>query len=138
LSLAHSAPPTFVYQIIAEKFNEMLEKKTGGEVTVKIFPGGQLGGEKDSLEAEIIGTLDMAITQSSLLALWEKQMVYIDVPYLYRDVDHALKVMNGPIGQAINEKMDGHGIKVLACYDLGFRCVYNRKKPIFTLRIWRV
>jgi TRAP-type transport system periplasmic protein len=132
LSLAHSAPPTFVYQIIAEKFKEMLENKTGGKVTVKIFPAGQLGGEKDSLEAEIIGTLDMAITQSSLLALWEKQMVYIDVPYLYRDIDHALKVMNGPMGQAINQKMERHGIKVLACYDLGFRCVYNRKKPIFT------
>lgn len=132
LSLAHAAPPSFVYQTIAEKFGEMLERKTGGKVGVKVFPGGQLGGEKDSLESQIIGTLDMAITQSSLLALWEKQMVYIDVPYLYRDVDHALRVMNGPIGQGINKKMEHHGIKVLACYDLGFRCVYNRKKPIFT------
>lgn len=131
LSLAHQAPTTFVYQIISEKFKEMLEKKVGAKTSIKIYPAGQLGGEKDFLEAEIIGTVDMAITQSSLLALWEKQMVYIDVPYLYRDTDHAIKVMNGPIGQSINEKMEKHGIKVLACYDLGFRCVYNRKKPIF-------
>lgn len=131
LSLAHQAPTTFVYQMIAEKFKEALEKKIGAKVSVKIFPAGQLGGEKDFLEAEIIGTVDMAITQSSLLALWEKQMVYIDIPYLYRDTDHAIKVMNGPIGQSINEKMEKHGIKLLACYDLGFRCIYNRKKPIF-------
>jgi tripartite ATP-independent transporter DctP family solute receptor len=132
LSLAHQAPPTFVYQIISEKYKEMLEKKVGDKVTVKIFPAGQLGGEKDFLENEIIGSLDMAITQSSLMALWEKQMSYIDIPFLYRDTDHAIKTMNGPIGQSINQKMEKHGIKVLACYDLGFRCVYNRKKPVFT------
>jgi tripartite ATP-independent transporter DctP family solute receptor len=131
LSLAHQAPTAFVYQIISEKFKEMFEKKVGAKASVKIYPAGQLGGEKDFLESEIIGTVDMAITQSSLLALWEKEMAYIDIPYLYRDTDHAIKVMNGPIGQAINKKMEKHGIMVLACYDLGFRCVYNRKKPIF-------
>ncbi len=132
LSLAHEAPPFFVYQIIAEKFRDILSEKSGGKVTVKIFPSGQLGGEKDTIEGEIIGTVDMAIVQSSLLALWENQMVYIDIPFLYRDVDHAIKVMNGPIGQSINKKMEKHGVMILACMNLGFRGIYNTKKPIYT------
>lgn len=131
LSLANEAPPFFVYTIISEKFKEMLEQKIGDKVSVKIFHSGQLGGEKDTIEGEMIGTVDMAIVQSSLLALWEEQMVYIDIPFLYRDIDHAIKVMNGPIGRSINNKMEKHGVKVLACMNLGFRGIYNRKKPIY-------
>jgi len=132
LSLANEAPPFFVYTIVSERFKKMVEDKVGSKVSIKLYPNGQLGGEKDTIEGEKIGTVDMAIVQSSLLALWEPQMVYIDIPFLYRDIDHAIKVMNGPIGQAINKKMEDHGIMVLACMNLGFRDVYNRKKPIFT------
>src|SRR4030042_5293176 len=131
LSLGHMAPTTFYYHTLAMRLKEMLEKKSGDKVTVKVYPAGQLGQEKDLLEGEKIGSVDMAITMTSLLALWEPQMTYIDIPYLYRDIDHAIKVMNGPIGQSINKKMENHGIMVLACYNLGFRSVYNRKRPIF-------
>ena len=131
LSLGHMAPTTFFYHTLAIKFKETLEKKSGDKVTVKVYPAGQLGQEKDLLEGEKIGSVDMAITMTSLLALWEQQMTYIDIPYLYRDVDHATKVLNGPVGMSINKKLENHGIMVLACYNLGFRSVYNRKRPIF-------
>jgi TRAP-type transport system periplasmic protein len=131
LSLAHQAPTTFVYQMIAERFKEMLEKKVGNRVTVKIYPQGQLGQEKDSLEGEIIGTVDMALVTSGLLTLWEPQMVYVDLPYLYRDIDHATKVTNGPIGESINKKLEKHGIMVLYLGDMGYQSIYNRKQPIF-------
>jgi TRAP-type transport system periplasmic protein len=131
LSIAHEAPEFFVYQIIAQKFKEMVEEQVGDKVEIKIYHSGQLGGEKDTIEGEIIGNVDMAIVQSSLLALWEPQMVYIDIPFLYRDVDHAVKVMNGPIGQSIHAKMEKHGVMVLAAMNLGFRGIYNTKKPIY-------
>jgi len=131
LSLGHMAPTTFYYHTLALRFKEMLEKKSGDKVSVKVYPAGQLGQEKDLLEGEKIGSVDMAITMTSLLALWEPQMTYIDIPYLYRDIDHATKVLNGPVGMSINKKLEDHGIMVLACYNLGFRSVYNRKRPIF-------
>ncbi|MBW1667801.1 MAG: TRAP transporter substrate-binding protein [Deltaproteobacteria bacterium] len=131
LSLANEAPPFFVYTVVSKKFKQMLEDKIGDKVNIKIYHSGQLGGEKDTIEGEIIGTVDMAIVQSSLLALWEPQMVYIDIPFLYRSVDHAIKVMNGPIGQSINKKMEKHGVMVLACMNLGFRGIYNRHRPIY-------
>ena len=124
LSLANEAPPFFVYTIVSEKFKEVLEKKAGDKVSVKIFHSGQLGGEKDTIEGEIIGNVDMAIVQSSLLALWEPQMVYIDIPFLYRDIDHAINVMNGPIGQSINsEGADEHakGTGMSCCNGITWR-----------------
>lgn len=131
LSLANEAPPFFIYTIISKKFKELIEDKIGDRVSIKIYHSGQLGGEKDTIEGEIIGTVDMAIVQSSLLALWEEQMVYVDIPFLYREIDHAIKVMNGPIGTSINKKMEKHGVKVLACMNLGFRGIYNSKRPIY-------
>ena len=131
LSLAHEAPAFFVYQIMAEEFKKLLEEKVGDRVTVKIYHSGQLGGEKDTIEGEIIGTVDMAIVASSLLALWEPQMSYIDIPFLYRDVEHAMKVLNGPIGESINKKMEKHGVMVLACMNLGYRGIFNNERPIY-------
>ena len=58
-------------------------------------------------------------------------MVYVDVPYLYRSIDHAMKVINGPIGKSINKNMEKHGIMVLAGMNLGFRSIYNSKRPIY-------
>lgn len=131
ISLANEAPPFFVYTMVSNEFKKLLEEKVGDKVTVKVYHSGQLGGEKDTLEGMMIGTVDMAIVQSSLLALWEKQMVYVDVPYLYDSIDHAMKVINGPIGKSINKKMEKHGIMVLAGMNLGFRCMYNSKRPIY-------
>jgi tripartite ATP-independent transporter DctP family solute receptor len=131
LSLGHAAPSMFVYHIMAMKFKEMLEEKVGDKVTVKVYPSAQLGGEKDTIEGEIIGSVDMAIVTTALLSLWVPQMVYIDIPYLYRDIDHAMKVINGPIGQSINEKMEKHGVKILACADMGYESVFNSKRPIY-------
>lgn len=131
LSLANEAPPFFVYTMVSEEFKKLVEDKVGDKVSIKIYHSGQLGGEKDTLEGEMIGTVDMAIVQSSLLALWEKQMVYVDIPYLYDSIDHAMKVINGPIGKSINKKMEKHGIMVLAGMNLGFRSMYNSKRPIY-------
>jgi tripartite ATP-independent transporter DctP family solute receptor len=131
ISLANEAPPFFVYTMVSEEFKKLVEEKVGDKVDIKIYHSGQLGGEKDTLEGMMIGTVDMAIVQSSLLALWEKQMVYVDVPYLYRSIDHAMKVINGPIGKAISNKMEKHGIMVLAGMNLGFRSMYNSKRPIY-------
>ena len=131
LSLANEAPPFFVYTIVSNEFKKLVEEKVGDKVNIKVYPSGQLGGEKDTLEGMMIGTVDMAIVQSSLLGLWEKQMVYVDVPYLYRSIDHAMKVINGPIGKSINKKMEKHGIMVLAGMNLGFRSMYNSKRPIY-------
>ena len=131
LSLANEGPSFFVYTIVSKEFKKLVEEKVGDKVTIKIYHSGQLGGEKDTLEGEMIGTVDMAIVQSSLLALWEPQMVYVDVPYLYRSIDHAMKVINGPIGKSINKKMEKHGIMVLGGMNLGFRSIYNSKRPIY-------
>ncbi len=131
LTLAHQSPTTFVYQMVAEKMKELVEKKVGDKVNIKIYANGQLGQEKDTLEGEIVGTVDIAIVTSGLLTLWEPQMVYVDLPYLYRDIDHASKVTNGPVGQSINKKMEKHGIMVLALGDMGYQSIYNRKHLIF-------
>jgi tripartite ATP-independent transporter DctP family solute receptor len=132
ISLAHLAPPGFVYQTIAEKFKQIIEEKVGDKVTVVIYPSGQLGEEKDTLEGEILGTVDMSIVNIALLSLWEPRMTYLDIPYLFRSAEHAMNVINGPVGQSIHKNMEKHGIMVLSCLGMGFNGIGLRKGPIFT------
>src|SRR4030042_2942705 len=65
LSLANEAPPFFVYTIVSERFKKMVEMKAGDKVSIKIFHSGQLGGEKDTIEGEKIGTVAKAIVKRS-------------------------------------------------------------------------
>ena len=52
------------------------------------------------------------------------------LPYIFRSVDHARKVMNGEIGDEILAAFEPHGVIGLAFYDGGARSFYNREKPI--------
>ena len=50
ISLANDGSPFFVYTIVSKEFKKLVEEKVGDKVTVKVYPSGQLGGEKDTLE----------------------------------------------------------------------------------------
>lgn len=52
----------------AAKFAELMKERTGGAVTVQIFPNGQLGSEKDIVEQVRNGMIHMAVIGGTFLA----------------------------------------------------------------------
>jgi tripartite ATP-independent transporter DctP family solute receptor len=54
----------------------------------------------------------------------------VDIPFLFRDYDHARKVMDGPIGQDILTKFPSKGLIALSWTENGFRHMTNNKRPI--------
>ena len=54
----------------------------------------------------------------------------VDIPFLFRDYDHARKVIDGPIGQDILTKFPSKGIIALAWTENGFRHMTNSKRDI--------
>jgi tripartite ATP-independent transporter DctP family solute receptor len=57
-------------------------------------------------------------------------MAVLDIPFLFRDAEHARTAMQGEAGKMLGEKMEGAGLKLLSWGETGFRHITNSKQPI--------
>lgn len=115
-----------------EKFGEILAKKSGGQMTVKTFPGGVLGGDVQVLSAVQGGTIDMAAMNTGLLQGQIKEAAIVDLPFLFNNAQEADAVLDGTMGQKLANLMPAKGLVNLGYFDLGFRQMTNSKRPIKT------
>ena len=111
---------------------EKLKEKSGGKVVLHIYPGEQLGSEREMIEQVQMGSLDMTKVSTSPLESFVPVFSVFGVPYLFRDSEHFWKVLEGPIGEKLKIAGEGVGLKALCYYDAGSRSFYTKTKPILT------
>lgn len=111
---------------------KMLEEESKGRITLKIFPGRQLGEEKDTIEQTIAGAIDINRVNMAPLNSVAPPTAIPGLPFIFRSVEHMHKVMDGPIGDQILDSLEPYGLIGLCFYDSGARSFYNSKKPIKT------
>lgn len=118
LKLAHAVETVMPLHKGAEKIAELAAQKSNGSLKIELFPGGQLGGEKDIIEGVQLGSIDMGINSSGSIGRFAPMQQIAYAPYLFRDVDHFLKVYRSPIADEMAKQLlDKTGIRAL---DLGW------------------
>jgi tripartite ATP-independent transporter DctP family solute receptor len=120
------------YGVAARKFEEVVLSETGDQFAFTHFPSSGLGGEREVIEGLQIGTVEATIVSSGTLANFVPDTGVFDIPFLFRDLDHARAVLDGPIGQDILAKFDAVGLHGLAWGEQGFRHITNNRNPIET------
>jgi tripartite ATP-independent transporter DctP family solute receptor len=114
LRIAHAVEPLMPLHAGAEKMAEIAARKSHGTVKILVFPSAQLGSEKDVIEGVQLGSIDMAIVSSGILARFASMQHIAYAPYLFRNVDHFMKVYRGPIGKEMGKQlMERTGILAL-------------------------
>lgn len=98
--LGHNANTDHIWHKTAEKFAELVEEKSDGKMTIKIFPNGQLGSETDMINSVRLGTLDIVLSGETLQN-WAPKASLMAVPYAFRDLEHMKKCLNGEVGKEI-------------------------------------
>ena len=111
-------------------FAEEIKAKTNGRVVVRLHPGGALGGDREVLEGLQLGTVDLAVPSTSVIANFVPEVQIFDIPFLFRDFDHAQAVLDGATGQELLGKFRGKGLQGLAFGGIGFRQLTNSKRPV--------
>ncbi len=111
-------------------FCNEVEKGTQGRYKCQHFPSGSLGGEREMIEAVQLGTLDLVNTSTGPVGNFVPEVKIVDIPFLFRDYDHARRVLDGPIGQDILTKFPSKGLVALAWTENGFRHMTNSKRAI--------
>lgn len=130
LRYGHSAPPTDPGGVIADKIASDTTEATDGEVTIEVFPSGQLGGEVEIVEQLRSGSVDMAFVTGGALSNFVPDIAVLDMPFLFDDLDHAKRVLNGEVGDQIKEKAAEEGFQILGFYDYGEGHLANTKHEI--------
>ncbi len=114
LRIAHAVEPLMPLHAGAEKMAEIAAKKSARTIKILVFPSAQLGSEKDVIEGVQLGSIDMAIVSSGTLARFAPMQHIAYAPYLFRNVDHFLKVYRGPIAKEMAKQlMERTGILAL-------------------------
>ena len=114
----------------AQMFADRIGKEFPKDFTFKFYPNSQLGKEKALIDNVRLGSLEMAMVASGVLALDNKLGVF-DLPWLFTDRAHVQRAMSGPFGEAVTKRLEEQqGFIVLGMYENGFRHVVNTKRAI--------
>ncbi|MDK2924255.1 MAG: hypothetical protein PWQ41_29 [Bacillota bacterium] len=132
LKAGHAVAETHPYHLGLVKFAEIVGQKTNGQIKIDIYANGQLGNERDMIEGLQIGTIDLVVTSTGPVSNFVPEMGVVDLPFLFRDREHAYKVLDGQIGQDLLKKFDAKNIVGLAFWENGFRHLTNSKRPVNT------
>jgi tripartite ATP-independent transporter DctP family solute receptor len=74
-------------------FKKLVEKNSKGQILVEYFPSGQLGTLVEQIQAVKSGAQQMTYSAiGEFVSFWPKLATF-DLPYLYRDQKHYLKVV---------------------------------------------
>lgn len=109
---------------------DYIEAATDGRIVMEVFPGGQLGDERSTIEQVQLGVIDVVRTSTSPVGEFHAPMGVFSLPYIFRGETHMWKVVNGPIGRELLDGLAEADLRGLAYYDSGSRNFYTTDVPI--------
>lgn len=89
-----------------------------------------LGTEGDLWQAVRLGAMDLAVQTTSGLVPFIPDLGVLDVPYLFRDADHAGRVLDGPVGGLLAARLRDQGVVALGFFEQGLRHITTRSNPV--------
>lgn len=111
---------------------ERVEEKSGGQMKVQVYPSQQLGSERELVELLQIGSLAMTKVSTAAMEGFAPEIKVLSQPYLFRDDEHQISVLQGPIGKDLLAAGEKYWFKGLCFYDAGKRSFYTKNKPVET------
>ncbi|MDG6376588.1 TRAP transporter substrate-binding protein [Glaesserella parasuis] len=130
LRFGYEAPRSDTQHTAAKKFNDLLKEKSKGEIKLSLFPDSTLGNAQTMIGAVRGGTIDIEMSGSPNFSGLEPKLNVIDIPFIFKNREHAYAVLDGEIGQGLLKDLEAQGLKGLAFWEVGFRSFTNSKHPV--------
>jgi tripartite ATP-independent transporter DctP family solute receptor len=114
-----------------DRFSELVNTATNGDVTVDVFHGGVLGSQPDALEQVRISAIEIGNFNLGPIGPMVKEANLVSLPFIFKSVPHMFRVLEGEAGEIVAKGMADAGVLPLAWFDAGARSFYSQK-PINT------
>lgn len=115
---------------VDQVFRKEVARLTNNQLQVDVFPAMQLGGAKENVDAVRSGTLALTWVGAAFLSRIAPELEAVSLPFVFANRESAFRVIDGPVGQAIDRKLQDKGFISLGWMELGMRHVTNSKGPI--------
>ena len=106
--------------------------KAASSVDVRVFAASQLGQTREVIEAMRLGSGAAGTTGGPAeYASFVRRLGVLGLPFLWKSYDHAIAVLDGPVGKELDQDMEKAGFKVLSwAVSWGYRNVITAKKEV--------
>lgn len=119
---------------MADYFAQLVEERSGGNVTVAVFPNDQLANGNASRGIEMIasGSVDLAAYATCTLAVIDEKLPVATIPWIFEDYAEAREVIDTTGGEYYAERLAAKGMTYLGSFHNGFRQITNSKREVRT------
>jgi tripartite ATP-independent transporter DctP family solute receptor len=132
LKLAHGLDPSHPVHSAMVHMADKCREISEGELTIEIYPSGQLGSEQQCVELLQIGSLAITKVSAAVMESFTEDFRVLGLPYIFRSKEHAFQVLDGEIGKELLLSTEPYWIRGLCFYDAGSRSFYTIDRPINT------
>jgi tripartite ATP-independent transporter DctP family solute receptor len=130
LRIAGNFVPEHSSSVAIQQFKKEVEQATKGKVVIEVFDNMQLGGAQENVSQTRAGTIAMTWVGMAFLSRTVPELEAVSLPFLFPGREVAYKVMDGPVGELIEKRMNDKGFVSLGFMELGARQVTNSSRPI--------
>lgn len=130
MKLAHENVPKHPMGMAFIKFKELVESRSKGEIKVDLYDSGKFGGGREIVEGLQSGMLQMGSSSTPNLQPFSNAFLLFDMPFLFPDYASTDKITDGPLGKKMAGALEKHNVLGLGYIEIGFRNIYNNKRPV--------
>ena len=130
IKLAVVTKPGSAQNIAAEKFKELIEQRSNGDIKVQIFHSASLGNETEILQQVQMNSIQMAIVTGGPFDTFDPMARVVNYPFLFKNYQQVDEILDGPLGAELLKSLESSGFKGLAFSENGFRNLTNNKRPV--------
>ena len=117
---------------VGDYFAQLVSERSGGNVTVAVFPNDQLANGNASRGIEMIasGSVDLAAYATCTLAVVDEKLPVATIPWIFDDYAQAREVIDTTGGEYYAQRLAMKGMTYLGSFHNGFRQITNSKHEV--------
>ncbi|MTD30711.1 DctP family TRAP transporter solute-binding subunit [Planomicrobium sp. YIM 101495] len=131
ITFSHNQPLESPEHVGAEKFKEIVEEESGGNITVEVYPASQLGSLREQVESTQIGEIDITMQPSAVVTPFVDDVKLVDLPYLWpAESEEKYRVLDSEVGEEILDKLNSGGFEGLGFWPGGYKLFTTKNTEV--------
>ncbi|RXI98300.1 TRAP transporter substrate-binding protein [Anaerobacillus alkaliphilus] len=130
--LAHITPTNHMWHIAAEKFGEELKERSGGRMSLEIYPASQLGTEADMVQQIASGSVDFGLITSAYMSSRSPSFAAWFMPYAFETLEEAHEARTSEVAKKILGTLDEQGLVGLDYLFAGQRVMLFKDREVLS------
>ena len=134
LRYAHVGVANAPQTLYADEVAKLVKERTNGRVEIQVFANSQLGGVNEMVDGVRSGAIQIAHHDFGSLGRIVSNTAVFNTPFMYRDVDHAMRATDPALSPAlreINQELVQKGnMRIVAALFQGTRQLTSKEKVL--------